>query len=250
MPRKPSQKITTKAVQESEGLPPPSLATLPPAKPEDEGDAPWDKEGLTFKQRAFVKAFVGPAAGNATKAAAMAGYSDSNRNVLAVTGWETLRKPNVQRAISRAVAEREGGPEWTRAGVVEIARSSASDYLVFDTDEKGNRIPRADLIAAMEAGALGTIKKIKFDPETGGIVQIEGYDRLAALNLLAKMHGIAPDQTNVTFTTPQQQALGQMLRDPAALAMARQLADRMNGQHGTNGNGSNGKHAPAPDEKG
>jgi hypothetical protein len=43
------------------------------------------------------------------------------------------------------------------------------------------------------------------------------------------MHGIAPDQTNVTFTTPQQQALGQMLRDPAALAMARQLADRMNG---------------------
>jgi hypothetical protein len=174
---RPKKKITTKAVQESEGLPPPSLATLPPAKPEDEGDAPWDKEGLTFKQRAFVKAFVGPAAGNATKAAAMAGYSDSNRNVLAVTGWETLRKPNVQRAIARAMAEREGGPEWTRAGVVEIARSSASDYLTFDTDEKGNRIPRPDLIAAAEAGALGTIKKIKFDGETGGIVQIEGYDR-------------------------------------------------------------------------
>jgi hypothetical protein len=52
---------------------------LPPPKPEDEGDAPWDEDWLTLKQRLFVKAFVGPAAGNATKAAEMAGYSDSNR---------------------------------------------------------------------------------------------------------------------------------------------------------------------------
>jgi hypothetical protein len=64
-----------------------------------------------------------------------------------------------------------------------------------------------DLKALAEAGALGTLKKIKFDGETGGIVQ-SSLRPLAALNLLAKMHGIAPDQTNVTFTTPQQQALG------------------------------------------
>jgi hypothetical protein len=123
------------------------------------------------------------------------------------------------------MAEREGGPEWTRAGIVEIARASAADYLV----HRRERHADADLKAMFEAGAMGTLKKIKFDPETGAIVEVEQHDRSRRLGLLAKMHGIAPDQTNVTFTTPQQQALGQMLRDPKALAMARQLAERMNG---------------------
>jgi hypothetical protein len=119
------------------------------------------------------------------------------------------------------------------------------------TTSASNGTPTPDLKAMFAAGAMGTLKKIKFHPETGAIVEVQQHDKLAALGLLAKMHGIAPDQTNVTFTTPQQQALGQMLRDPKALAMARQLAERMNGgaqssnDHGVSGNGNgaaNGKH--------
>lgn len=217
-----SSKITTKQVQDAENNPftPPTVDIH--AEPDD---APWGDDGLTFKQREFVKAYVGPAAGNATKAAEMAGYNAENRNSLAVTAFDNLRKPNIQRAVARAMADREGGPEWTRAGIVEIARSNIADYLKVDENGKGT----IDLKRANEAAAMGTIKKLRVRDmgAAGQEVTVETYDRLAALSLLAKMHGIIVDQTNVNITTPQQQALGRILKDPKAFALARQLSERM-----------------------
>lgn len=53
---------------------------------------------LTLKQRKFVDAYLGVSNGNATDAARRAGYA-GNRRTLAVVGWETLRRVEVQKAI-------------------------------------------------------------------------------------------------------------------------------------------------------
>lgn len=54
---------------------------------------------LTEKQRRFVDAYLGEAAGNATEAARLAGYK-GNDNTLASVGTENLRKPAIAEAIT------------------------------------------------------------------------------------------------------------------------------------------------------
>lgn len=53
---------------------------------------------LTAKQRRFVEAFAGPAKGNATEAARMAGYSAKTARQM---GQENLSKPAIAEAIDR-----------------------------------------------------------------------------------------------------------------------------------------------------
>jgi hypothetical protein len=66
---------------------------------------------LTEKQRRFAEAFMGPAAGNATEAARLAGYAGSSA-VLAQVGAENLRKPEISAAI--AAKRREDPLVWGR----------------------------------------------------------------------------------------------------------------------------------------
>lgn len=57
---------------------------------------------LSEKQRRFVEAYMGEAAGNATEASRLAGYR-GNRKTLQVVGAENLSKP----IIAAAIAERQ-----------------------------------------------------------------------------------------------------------------------------------------------
>lgn len=93
--------------------------------------------GLTVKQRLFVEAYTGPARGNATEAARIAGYK-GNDVTLAVVGSENLRKPQVCDAIQKAapkvepVADREERMAWLSAivrGEGEYATASLSDRM-------------------------------------------------------------------------------------------------------------------------
>jgi hypothetical protein len=59
---------------------------------------------LTEKQRRFVEAFLGPAQGNGTKAAGMAGVP---RKSCATMAWRWLRKVEVQRALVARVERKE-----------------------------------------------------------------------------------------------------------------------------------------------
>lgn len=59
---------------------------------------------LTERERRFVVAFAGAAAGNATSAARMAGYSDSTQAVLWSTASRVLARPRVLDAIREATA--------------------------------------------------------------------------------------------------------------------------------------------------
>lgn len=61
------------------------------------------KRRLTEKQRRFVEAYMGEAAGNATEAARLAGYK-GNANQLGSIGTENLQKPAIQEAIALRVA--------------------------------------------------------------------------------------------------------------------------------------------------
>lgn len=58
---------------------------------------------LTEKQRRFVEAYMGEAAGNGTEAARLAGYKGSAKT-LGVVATENLAKPSVRAAIDARVA--------------------------------------------------------------------------------------------------------------------------------------------------
>jgi len=85
---------------------------------------------LSERERRFVEAYMGPAAGNGTEAARLAGYKGTAK-VLAVQSTRLLAKANVQSAIA---ARREALESQSIADAKErreilttIARSSESD---------------------------------------------------------------------------------------------------------------------------
>lgn len=183
-------RTTTRKVQATENLPPPATLPAVPIVPEVDDDA-WGEDQLTHKQRLFVAAYVGPAAGNGTKAAQLAGYRDDNRDSLKATACETLTKPYVQRAIARLVASKLGSADWTRAGIVEIANANLSDFATVDA--AGEVV--IDMAKAFEAGATGLVREIKEEviKSVGSVAVIKRsfklHDRLRALEILAKMNG-------------------------------------------------------------
>lgn len=193
---KPSKgKRTTAKRVAQEDAKPFALPTVP-VKPEVDEDA-WGEDRLTFKQRLFVQFYVGEAAGNASKAARMAGYRSENTNALRVTAFQTLTSPNVQRAVARLMSAKFGSPEDVRAGIAEIANSNAADYL--KSDANGKLV--FDLERMAECGALGLINRIEEDVLTAGdggatIIKrkVRLYDRLKALELLAKLNGQLVEQ--------------------------------------------------------
>lgn len=67
---------------------------------------------LTEKQRRFVEAFLGPAQGNGTQAARLAGCG---RAGAAVTASRMLRNANVQRALVARVERKEAAGAVTQA---------------------------------------------------------------------------------------------------------------------------------------
>lgn len=191
-------RITTKAVQETENLAP-SIPTVV-VKPEQDEDA-WGDDGLTTRQRAFVDALVGPAGGNASKAAEMAGYASDNRKALCVTACRTLALANVQEALARRLAVRKNSPEWAVAGLIDIASASLANFITVGEDGK----PIIDWEKAAVAGGLGQIREYKeegFDsPSDGPVVfkrTIKLHDRRAALETLLKLHGVLKDRIEHT----------------------------------------------------
>lgn len=218
---------TAKRVQEVDATP----FRLPDVTvpPEVDNDA-WDDDGLTFRQREFVRALVGPAGGNATRAAEMAGYKSENVNSLRVTACQNLTKPNVQRAINRAMAEKHASPEWVKASLADVASSSMANFL--KPDEKGEFI--LDLEKAAEAGALGQIKEYKEEVlSTGGEAKlikrtIKIHDRLPALRTLVEMSGMLVQRHQHTVAqTPDADLLKRILSDPQFGDIGNTLARRM-----------------------
>jgi phage terminase small subunit len=183
--KKSSGRTTAKKVQANEDKPfVPTIAIKPEV---DEGE--WDADGLTVRNRSFVDALVGPAGGNASKAAEMAGYNCENRNSLRATASEILTKPNVARAIALALAKRRLTPEWAKNRLADIAGADMNNFMVTATDDDGNAYPKIDFERAAALGALGQIRE--YDPEKG---KIRLHDPTPALVTILKLFGLITDK--------------------------------------------------------
>lgn len=196
--RKLAKRTTAKKVQASENKP---YLSAVDAKPEiDEG--PFDTDGLSLRERQFVEAIVGPAGGNATKAAEIAGYNAANRKSLGITACRLLAKARIAEAISHAYSKRRATPEWARNQLIDLASSSMANFLKVDE----NGVAHVDFSAAAAAAAIGQIKEYRERQTDAGIDRIiKIHDRAAALGMLLRLHGLLneggamPEESEVKF---------------------------------------------------
>lgn len=143
---------------------------------------------LTDKQRAFVTEYVKDF--NATQAALRAGYSDRTARSI---GCENLTKPNIVEAIDNYFADKVMSANEVLYHLTEIARGDIGQMIT--------RYGEPDLDSAEELGKTSLIQSIKTktvvsskdDSETH-YTEFKLYDRLRALDLLARFH----DLTNKT----------------------------------------------------
>jgi phage terminase small subunit len=78
---------------------------------------------LTLKQKLFVEAYLGRAAGNATEAARVAGYAGDDAT-LAQVGHENLRKPEISAAVQCRVSQ---ASMETQEILLELSRVARMD---------------------------------------------------------------------------------------------------------------------------
>lgn len=183
------KKLTTKEVMAAESSPPPPYLGAGVAIPPEPIDDDFvENDGLTMRQRLFVAAITGPALGNATKAAEMAGYRAENRVALATTASENLRKPQIQRAIAHSMAKRYESKEWAKANLYDLASGSMANFITIDNGKM-----RIDWEKANAAGALGQIREVDIDHETGAVTKVKLYDKQKANDTLLKFHGLLKD---------------------------------------------------------
>jgi phage terminase small subunit len=102
-------------------------------------------EKLTEKQRRFVEAYMGEAAGNATEAAKLAGYKGNNATLRAIAS-ENLTKPNIASAVAERVESdpRVWGREQLQRFWTEVAEGKYQD-------EKLDRLRGSELLAKSQA---------------------------------------------------------------------------------------------------
>ena len=133
---------------------------------------------LTYKQRLFVSAYIGPANGNATAAAMAAGYAWPDK-----AGPRLVGKSRVKAAIERRVSVVALSADEVLARVAEQATTDIGEYIdIGDTGDYTINLKRAK-----RRGKLRNIQKLKqgkFGPE------IELKDSFPALVQLGKYHGL------------------------------------------------------------
>ncbi len=203
-------------------------------KPDVDQEA-WDQDCLTTRQRSFVEAMMGLAAGNATKAAELAGYAAENRNALAVTASRLLNNAKVQAALARAFAERNDDPEWARARLLDIASATMANFL--ETGEDGEEV--LSLSKARGAAALGHIREFKEEllktSDVTSIIKrtVKLHDPLPALVAILKLQGKLKEavehtgKVNHEHSVSTRDAMARLRSDPDAMAKAMDLADRI-----------------------
>lgn len=185
---------TARKVQATEHLPPPRVPDVT-VGPEPDDD-PWDSEGMTVRQRLFVDSLLGPAGGNASRAAELAGYSAENRHGLAATASRLLTFVKVREAIARRLASANLTPDWVRQTAASLAASSMGTFL--SLDENGQ--PKFNWREAERLGAFVQIRKYKekgFESPGSSVSiierTIETHNPAPYLALLARLLGLVKD---------------------------------------------------------
>lgn len=189
---KKAKAITAKRVQATEDEPVPQVGEIEP-KPEIDDDEPVGHDGLNLRRRAFVEYITGAALNNATKAAELAGYASDNRQSLYQTASRLLSFVKVQEAIAHRLAEHRATNDFILNGVADLAGASMASFVTVGPDGH----PEMDWAKAAANGAIGHVKEFREEGFTAGGEKVtivkrtfKIYDRLKALELLAKMRGM------------------------------------------------------------
>ena len=144
------------------------------------------RRALNLNERLFVDFYLGKAKGNATQAAAMAGYGNPGQ-----TGSRLVKKAHILRAIESKVSRICMSQEEVLARVSDLARTDMADFLRFSSL---NGPASLDLIKAKRKQSLGGIKKLKASRIDRGeddpldVVEVELHSPIEALKLLMKYH--------------------------------------------------------------
>lgn len=137
---------------------------------------------LSNKQQLFIESYL--QCFNATKAALDAGYSE---NTASEIGYENLRKPQIEEAISKRLRESAMSADEVLMRLAEQARGDHSRYI----SQQGS----VDIASLVNDKKAHLIKKIK---ETKDGTEYEFYDAQSALNTLAKHHGLLIDRREIS----------------------------------------------------
>jgi phage terminase small subunit len=146
---------------------------------------------LTGKQKQFVDAYI--ICLNATEACRRAGYAGED-NTLAVQGSENLRNPKILAAIDERLNAFALPASEVLTHITDIARGDISDVLNglggIDPLEAVRR-GKSHMIKKFKTKTITTMGKGKDDDDVEVFeAEIEMYDRLKALELLAKYHDL------------------------------------------------------------
>lgn len=163
--------------------------------------------GLTPRQSAFIDHYLETQ--NATESARLAGYPQTESS-LWVTGHRLLRSAKVQAELKRRLGKHILTPQEVLESLTEHARSDIADVLQPDGS--------FDLRAAKRRGKSKLLRKLKVkqryekgaDGELTPVIEheFELHDAQAALNTMAKYHGLLIERTesvNLNVTVERQE---------------------------------------------
>jgi hypothetical protein len=159
---------------------------------------------MTSKQELFVSYYLGESAGNATKAAAMAGFKHPRS-----AGSRLLTFVDIARAIAEKLDIYAMPSKEVLSRLSELARSSADDFLSFKPDADPDYAAYLDLSKAKRRRKLGNIRKLKQTSRkvkdgdawiTEREIQVELADPVKPLAMLAKYHGLLTEKAEPDST--------------------------------------------------
>ena len=139
---------------------------------------------MTPKQEQFVQEYLSDL--NARQAALRAGYSDAT----ATNAHRMLRRPEIAAAVADAKRNRASALQVTAERVIaeyaRIAFANMADYVRFEADAM--QVRPIDTLTADQTAAIAEVTESK--TQRGGTVRFKLYDKLAALNALARHIGL------------------------------------------------------------
>ena len=182
--------------------------------------------GLTGKQRAFVLEYAKDF--NATQAAIRAGYSQKTAYA---TGWENLRKPEIQSAVEAEFRRRSVSVDEIVARLFEQATANVGDFIVVNPD--GDRIAFSPEMLKEHGRLVKRVRAkttVKFDSKGDQIeyttLELELYDAQKALEILGKHLGMISGRLEVSWRDEMTEAIkrGEISWHIAADTLGRDLA--------------------------
>jgi phage terminase small subunit len=150
------------------------------------------------KQTVFVAEYLKDF--NASRAARAAGYSAKSAYSI---GQELLKKLDIEAAIKAEISERSMGASEVLTRLASIARGDLGQFMdiesmSFDISlQKAKELGLTHLIKKVKQVTKTTMKTTGEDEETN-VQEIELYSSLEALQVLAKVHGLMVDRSDIT----------------------------------------------------